>query len=79
MKGAAGLEVRNRGAIQFAPRSNDSCSVRMTFEFEVPQPLVPFASALTPFGNRVLDEGIQRFDKIATAELSQASKAETAA
>jgi uncharacterized membrane protein len=65
MQGAAGIEVRNRGAIHFARRANDCCNVRISFQFEVPEPLVPFASLLTPLADNILTESMERFARYA--------------
>lgn len=67
MQGGGGLEVRNRGAIHFAPRPC-GCNVRLSFEFEVPDPLVPFANALTPLADGILDDSMATFAQVAAAE-----------
>jgi uncharacterized membrane protein len=61
MQGSGGIELPNRGEIQFAKPSEHSCHVKLIFEFEVPGPLSPFAFALTPFGNRVLERDMLKF------------------
>ena len=72
MQGAAGIEVRNRGEIRFAPRSQSSCTVRLSFQFELPTPLAPFAAALSPFGDGVLRGDMQRFREYAAQRLAEA-------
>ena len=70
MQGTGGIELRNRGDIRFAKRGPDACHVTITFEFEVPGPLVPVASALTPFGNSVLMNDMQKFATFAQQQYS---------
>ena len=74
MQGAAGIEVRNRGEIRFAPRTDSSCSVRLTFTYEVPSPLAPFAAALRPFGDGVLQRDMQRFREYAAQRYAAEAK-----
>jgi uncharacterized membrane protein len=75
MQGAGGIEVRNRGEIRFAQRTENSCNVKLSFQFEVPGPLVPFAVALKPFGDNVLKNDMHRFQEYAVARLQEASAA----
>jgi hypothetical protein len=70
MKGTGGVELRNRGEIRFVKRGEDACHVTITFEFEVPGPLMPVASALKPFGNSILTDGMQQFANFAQQEYS---------
>ncbi|XP_015572334.1 uncharacterized protein LOC8265909 isoform X1 [Ricinus communis] len=51
----------NRGAVRFFPRGPQSCTVELTVSYEVPQLLVPVASALQPFLERLLKSGLERF------------------
>ncbi|KAH9786948.1 polyketide cyc domain-containing protein [Citrus sinensis] len=51
----------NRGAVRFFPKGPSSCIVELTVSYEVPQLLVPFASALKPFLETLLRRGLDRF------------------
>ncbi|XP_061373636.1 uncharacterized protein LOC133315964 [Gastrolobium bilobum] len=51
----------NRGAVRFYPKGPSSCVVEMTVSYEVPQLLVPVASALKPFLESLLQRGLERF------------------
>jgi uncharacterized membrane protein len=75
MQGAGAIEVRNRGEIRFAQRTPDSCKIKLSFQYEVPGPLVPFAMALKPFGDNVIAQDMARFQKYAIARLQEASAA----
>ena len=61
MQGSGGIELRNRGALHFSRRGTAACHVALSFEFEVPGLLAPFAAQLAPFGNSVLDGDMKRF------------------
>ncbi|XP_041022134.1 uncharacterized protein LOC121263353 [Juglans microcarpa x Juglans regia] len=51
----------NRGAVRFYPKGPSSCIVELTVSYEVPQILVPVASALQPLLQRLLRSGLERF------------------
>ncbi|XP_018832886.1 uncharacterized protein LOC109000471 [Juglans regia] len=51
----------NRGAVRFYPKGPSSCIVELTVSYEVPQILVPVASALRPLLKRLLRSGLERF------------------
>ncbi|XP_030454899.1 uncharacterized protein LOC115676155 isoform X1 [Syzygium oleosum] len=51
----------NRGAVRFYPKGPSSCIVELTVSYEVPQLLVPVASALQPFLESLLRRGLERF------------------
>lgn len=65
-EGAAGIDVANRGEIRFARRPK-GCNVRLSISYEVPQLLVPFASALNPLVESILLKDMQRFREFAHA------------
>ncbi|KAL5792011.1 hypothetical protein ACOSP7_000605 [Xanthoceras sorbifolium] len=51
----------NRGAVRFFPKGPSSCVIELTVSYEVPQLLVPVASALQPFLESLLRRGLERF------------------
>ncbi|XP_021895945.1 uncharacterized protein LOC110813211 [Carica papaya] len=51
----------NRGAVRFFPKGPSSCVVELTVSYEVPQLLVPVASALQPFLESLLRRGLEQF------------------
>ncbi|OIT07668.1 PREDICTED: uncharacterized protein LOC109223520 [Nicotiana attenuata] len=51
----------NRGAVRFFPKGPSSCIIELTVSYEVPQLLVPVASALQPFLENLLRRGLERF------------------
>ncbi|KAL3348302.1 hypothetical protein AABB24_021788 [Solanum stoloniferum] len=51
----------NRGAVRFFPKGPSSCIIELTFSYEVTQLLVPVASALKPFTENLLTQGLERF------------------
>ncbi|KAF8039755.1 hypothetical protein BT93_B2081 [Corymbia citriodora subsp. variegata] len=55
----------NRGAVRFYPKGPSSCLVELTVSYEVPQLLVPVASALKPFLESLLRRGLERFAVLA--------------
>lgn len=55
----------NRGAVRFYPKSPSSCTVELTVSYEIPQVLIPVASALRPFLEGLLLRGLERFAKFA--------------
>ncbi|KAB1201610.1 hypothetical protein CJ030_MR0G002584 [Morella rubra] len=57
--------LSNRGAVRFYPKGPESCIVELTVSYEVPQLLVPVASALQPFLEDLLRRGLERFASVA--------------
>ncbi|KAJ3669598.1 hypothetical protein LUZ60_011548 [Juncus effusus] len=55
----------NRGAVRFFPKGPSSCRVQLTVSYEIPQVLAPVASALKPFLEGLLSNGLERFAKVA--------------
>jgi len=64
----AAIEVANKGEIRFYPRTKDSCAVKLTISYEVPQALLPMANALGPLVTGVLEADMERFVQVAVAE-----------
>ncbi|XP_071922307.1 uncharacterized protein [Coffea arabica] len=60
-----GLPETCRGAVRFYPKGASSCNVEMTVSYEVPQLLIPVASALQPLLESLLVRGLERFAKFA--------------
>ncbi|XP_057422721.1 uncharacterized protein LOC130716726 [Lotus japonicus] len=58
----------NRGAVRFYPKGPSSCIVELTVSYEVPQLLAPVASALQPFLEGLLRNGLERFAKFAKSK-----------
>lgn len=65
---SGGIEVPNRGQVRFYKKSADACTVKLTITYEVPGPLVPFASALTPIVERIIQTDMNRFRTYATTD-----------
>lgn len=57
----AALEVANRGQIDFIRQTPRSCSVTLTISYEVPDVLSPFANALAPTVEGILQTDMGRF------------------
>ncbi|XP_059311767.1 uncharacterized protein LOC132063303 [Lycium ferocissimum] len=55
----------NRGAVRFFPKGSSSCLIELTVSYEVPQLLVPVASALKPLLENLLERGLERFARFA--------------
>ncbi|KAJ3702143.1 hypothetical protein LUZ61_005848 [Rhynchospora tenuis] len=55
----------NRGAVRFYPKGASSCRVELTVSYEVPEVLAPVASALKPFLEGLLLNGLKRFAAVA--------------
>ncbi|XP_078161361.1 uncharacterized protein LOC144556782 isoform X2 [Carex rostrata] len=55
----------NRGAVRFFPKGPSSCKVELTVSYEVPQILAPVASALKPFLEGLLLNGLKQFAAVA--------------
>ncbi|KAL5220358.1 hypothetical protein ABZP36_025071 [Zizania latifolia] len=63
--------LQNRGAVRFFPKSTSSCRVQLTVAYEVPEILVPIASALKPFLEGLLLKGLERFATFAKERYSK--------
>ncbi|KAE8766726.1 cyclase/dehydrase [Hordeum vulgare] len=61
----------NRGAVRFFPKSSSSCRVQLTVAYEVPEILNPVASALKPFLEGLLFNGLERFVTFAKERYSK--------
>ncbi|XP_051209720.1 uncharacterized protein [Lolium perenne] len=61
----------NRGAVRFFPKSPSSCRVQLTVAYEVPEILNPVASALKPFLEGLLFNGLERFVAYAKQQYSK--------
>ncbi|KAL3849632.1 hypothetical protein ACJIZ3_011514 [Penstemon smallii] len=55
----------NRGAVRFFPKGADACLIELTVSYEIPQILIPVASALQPFLQSLLMRGLERFARFA--------------
>ncbi|KAM0948439.1 putative coenzyme Q-binding protein COQ10, START [Dioscorea sansibarensis] len=55
----------NRGAVRFFPKGPSACTVELSISYEVPQILVPVASALKPLLESLLLNGLERFANVA--------------
>lgn len=78
MKGSGGIEIDNRGEVRFTKTAQDACKVRIGVQFEVPEPLVPFAMFLVPLGSDVMSMDMQSFadyaqEKYAIAKASSSA------
>ncbi|OAY69799.1 hypothetical protein ACMD2_04745 [Ananas comosus] len=51
----------NRGAVRFFPTGPSSCRIQLTVSYEIPEILAPVASALKPFLEGLLTNGLERF------------------
>lgn len=61
MQGAAGIEVQNRGEVRFMQVSPQACKVRLSVQFEVPPPLLPFGPLLTPLVTQIIQSDMNEF------------------
>lgn len=61
----------NRGAVRFFPKSSSSCRVQLTVAYEVPEILTPVASALKPFLEGLLLNGLELFVAYAKEQYSK--------
>jgi uncharacterized membrane protein len=77
MKGSGGIEVDNRGEVRFTKTAADACTVRIGVQFEVPEPLVPFAVFLVPLGSEVMSKDMKAFGVYAEEKYNAAVKAAT--
>ncbi|KAG5381509.1 hypothetical protein IGI04_032979 [Brassica rapa subsp. trilocularis] len=55
----------NRGTVRFFPEGPSSCEVELTFAYEVPLLLVPFATALQPLMQGMIKDSLELFAEIA--------------
>ncbi|KAJ6798597.1 Uncharacterized protein M6B38_210030 [Iris pallida] len=55
----------NKGVVRFFPRGPSACKIELTVSYEVPEILRPVASALKPFLEGLLLNGLQRFVTVA--------------
>nr|XP_018461672.1 PREDICTED: uncharacterized protein LOC108832715 [Raphanus sativus] len=55
----------NRGTVRFFPQGLSSCEVELTFAYEVPLLLVPFATALQPLMQGMIKDSLDQFAEIA--------------
>eukprot|EP00892_Ulva_mutabilis_P002341 jgi/Ulvmu1/12107/UM084_0032.1 len=65
MKGSGWLEVQNRGQVQFMAASARACRVRLSVQFEVPAPLLPFGPLLTPLVTQIIQSDMNEFARYA--------------
>ncbi|KAJ0980552.1 hypothetical protein J5N97_008807 [Dioscorea zingiberensis] len=65
--------LANRGAVRFFPKGPSSCRIELSISYEVPQILVPVASALKPLLESLLLNGLERFAKVAKGYKKKAS------
>lgn len=65
---STGIEVPNRGQVRFYKKGPNACTVKLTITYEVPGPLTPFASAITPLVERILQTDMNRFRTYATSQ-----------
>uniref|UniRef100_A0A0D9Y7Q2 Coenzyme Q-binding protein COQ10 START domain-containing protein n=1 Tax=Oryza glumipatula TaxID=40148 RepID=A0A0D9Y7Q2_9ORYZ len=63
--------LQNRGAVRFFPKSSSTCRVQLTVAYEVPEILAPVASALKPFLEGLLMQGLERFATFAKERYSK--------
>eukprot|EP00200_Dunaliella_tertiolecta_P005430 CAMPEP_0202337382 /NCGR_PEP_ID=MMETSP1126-20121109/85_1 /ASSEMBLY_ACC=CAM_ASM_000457 /TAXON_ID=3047 /ORGANISM="Dunaliella tertiolecta, Strain CCMP1320" /LENGTH=164 /DNA_ID=CAMNT_0048927559 /DNA_START=306 /DNA_END=800 /DNA_ORIENTATION=+ len=69
-----GVEIANRGQIRFVKRGPDVTGITLTISYEVPDILVPFASALTPLVEGIIASDLKRFrDMMASSSTTSAS------
>ncbi|KAH0908256.1 hypothetical protein HID58_031577 [Brassica napus] len=59
------LCLPNRGTVRFFPQGPSSCEVELTFAYEVPLLLVPFATALQPLMQGMIKDSLELFAEIA--------------
>ncbi|GMH02240.1 hypothetical protein Nepgr_004079 [Nepenthes gracilis] len=64
----------NRGAVRFYPNGPSSCIIELTVSYEIPQILVPVASALQPFLEGLLTRGLERFSRFAQSRQPESNK-----
>ncbi|CAH8304081.1 unnamed protein product [Eruca vesicaria subsp. sativa] len=55
----------NRGTVRFFPQGPSSCEVELTFAYEVPLLLIPFATALQPLMQGMIKDSLELFAEIA--------------
>eukprot|EP01023_Acetabularia_acetabulum_P060789 TRINITY_DN7312_c0_g1_i3.p1 TRINITY_DN7312_c0_g1~~TRINITY_DN7312_c0_g1_i3.p1 ORF type:complete len:257 (+),score=18.99 TRINITY_DN7312_c0_g1_i3:1-771(+) len=59
------FEVPNKGAVRIYPEVKGECIVELSISYEVIDVLGPFASALSPLVNFILQQDMERFKKYA--------------
>ncbi|WZZ11777.1 hypothetical protein YC2023_104866 [Brassica napus] len=59
------LDFSGRGTVRFFPQGPSSCEVELTFAYEVPLLLVPFATALQPLMQGMIKDSLELFAEIA--------------
>ncbi|XP_013612701.1 PREDICTED: uncharacterized protein LOC106319039 [Brassica oleracea var. oleracea] len=59
------VEAIVRGTVRFFPQGPSSCEVELTFAYEVPLLLVPFATALQPLMQGMIKDSLELFAEIA--------------
>ncbi|XP_010456114.1 PREDICTED: uncharacterized protein LOC104737599 [Camelina sativa] len=55
----------NKGTVRFFPLGPSSCDVELTFAYEVPLLLIPFAAALQPLMQGLIKNSLEQFAEIA--------------
>lgn len=63
----------NSGAVRFYPKGPSSCLIELTVSYEVPQILVPVASALQPFMQSLLLRDLERFSNFTKSYKSEST------
>ena len=66
--GVPGLNVKNRGEVMLYPRGPDRCQVKLKIEYEVPDALLPMATALDGLVGEILDTDMKGFARFAEEE-----------
>lgn len=56
-----GISINNKGQIRFRRKGPEACVVTLTISYEVPDVLVPFANALTPLVEGIIQGDMVRF------------------
>ncbi|GLI66052.1 hypothetical protein VaNZ11_009767 [Volvox africanus] len=70
-----GIEIQNRGQIKFVRKSPDSCNITLIISYEVPDVLVPFANALTPLVEGIIQKDMERFREYVAAQATEKAAA----
>lgn len=70
-----GVEIANRGQIKFVRTSPQTCNITLVISYEVPDVLVPFANALTPLVEGIIQKDMERFKEYAQAHVTQQAAA----
>lgn len=64
----------NKGAVRFFPKGPSSCRVELTISYEVPEILIPVATALKPFTEGLLLRGLESFAAVVKNYRKEAPK-----